>query len=113
MEYPVNTTNGLPDARSFPAIASDVSLPRLTSRTAISHPGLATSLSAFATDGAGPTTSKPASASCWPMSRPIINSSSTTSTRTLMTLPPQQLCMVDQLPADDIPCHHVLGSRGL
>src|SRR5215475_11836303 len=54
-EYPVNTTNGLPDARSFSATGSHVSPPRLTSRTATSH--LGSSLSAFATDVASPTTS--------------------------------------------------------
>src|SRR5229473_81447 len=58
--YPDKTTNGLPDAWSFCAIGSDVSLPRLTLRTATSHPGSAISWSAFATDVAGPRTSKPA-----------------------------------------------------
>src|SRR5262249_58599152 len=91
-EYPVNTTNGLPDSRSFRATGSHVSPPRLTSRTATSHPG--SSRGAFATDVAGPTTSSPAEASCWLTSRPIIHSSSTTSTRALTTLPlePSQNC---------------------
>src|SRR5262249_13324183 len=88
-EYPVNTTNGVPDARSFKATGSHVSPPRLTSRTAASHPDCAINLSAFATDVASPTTSKPALVSCWLMSSPTINSSSTTSTRTLTTLPLQ------------------------
>ncbi len=39
VEYPVNTTKGLPDARSLRATGSQVSPPRLTSRTATSRPG--------------------------------------------------------------------------
>ena len=89
--YPDNTTNGLPDACSFRAIGSDVSLPRLTLRTATSQPGFATNLSAFATDLAGPTISKPASASCRLMPSAITKSSSTTSSRMPMTLPRQRL----------------------
>jgi hypothetical protein len=37
---PDSTTNGFPDAWSFRAIGSDVSTPRLTLRTATSHPRL-------------------------------------------------------------------------
>src|SRR5258706_15665907 len=65
IEHPDSTTNGLPDARSFRAIGSDVPLPRLTLRTATPHPRSATNGSPPATDVTGPRASQPALASCW------------------------------------------------
>src|ERR1700722_12283718 len=76
--------NGARRERNSRAMGSAVSSRRFMSSRATSHPTSTINLSALATDGAGPTTRKPASVSCSAISIAKIASSSTTRTRTLI-----------------------------